>query len=55
MTVQTIDPEAQMMKFQFAYADRDYKQVAERVTELNDRTVKGADKIDNVHLFSVRN
>jgi hypothetical protein len=43
------------MKIQFAYADRDFKQVEGKVPSLDSRAVKGAEKIDTIRLFSVRN
>ena len=43
------------MKIQFAYADRDFRQVEGKIPELDSRYVKGAEKIGNIRLFSVRN
>ncbi len=43
------------MKIEFAYADRDFKQVEGKIPELDGRFVKGADKADKIGLFSVRN
>ena len=43
------------MTIQFAYANRDFKQIEGKIPELDSRFIRGADKIDSVRLFSVRN
>ncbi len=43
------------MKIQFAYADRDFKQVEGKIPALDSRYIKGAEKIEVIRLFSVRN
>lgn len=43
------------MKIEFAYADRDFKQIEGKIPELDSRFIKGAEKIGDIRLFSVKN
>ncbi|MBQ3860433.1 MAG: DUF4091 domain-containing protein [Clostridia bacterium] len=43
------------MKIEFAYADRDFKQIEGKIPELDCRFIKGAEKIGDIRLFSVKN
>ena len=43
------------MTIQFAYADRDFKQIEGKIPALDGRFVKGAEKIDGIRLYSPRN